>query len=48
LVDLDGQVIGIADAGMLKAQGIGYVVPSGKAAPYLEAAPTEQPLATCY
>jgi len=48
LVDLDGQVIGIADAGMLKAQGIGYVVPSGKAAPYLEATPTEQPLATCY
>ena len=48
LVNLKGEVIGVADAGRLDAQGIGFVVPSTKAAPTIEMSQSDRPLATCY
>ncbi|MFY0406096.1 S1C family serine protease [Solicola sp. PLA-1-18] len=48
MLDIEGQVIGVADAGRLDAQGISFVVPSTKVSPTVEMAQSPRPLATCY
>lgn len=48
LVDIRGEVVGVADAGRRDAQGIGYAVPSSEAAASLDEPAEQMPLATCY
>ncbi|MDO9379744.1 MAG: S1C family serine protease [Nocardioidaceae bacterium] len=48
MLDIDGRVVGVADAGRLDAQGISFVVPSTKVSPTIALTQSPRPLATCF